>query len=70
MTARRCATVAKRRKPQRKCEPCGKPWYATQSEAIRTILPRVKAARGLGLRFYPCPHGNGFHLTKQKKRNW
>lgn len=48
----------------KRCEACGKHAYTTQTSAYRWALIRSRHA-GRPLRVYPCPVGNGFHLTKQ-----
>lgn len=63
--------MAKKKRPRRpQCEPCGKRSYPSEEDAVRTILWRVRRMDGRGLRYYRCPHGNGYHLTKKPHRFW
>lgn len=57
------------RAPGRTCEHCtgaeggNKDIYPTEGEARRMV--EAKRKRGVSLKFYPCPVGNGWHLTKK-----
>ena len=49
------------------CRDCRKKAHADARSAI-IALSRAVSGRAMGdarreCRFYPCPHGNGFHLT-------
>jgi hypothetical protein len=56
-----------RRERPRHCGSCQKRIYENQTKAYRFALICSRRA-GHGLRVYPCPQGNGFHLTKQVQR--
>lgn len=49
--------------------------YDTKEEALATAeyckkREREKTGIKLRLAVYPCPHGNGFHLTKEQYYDW
>lgn len=53
----------KDRAPGKTCPNCTSKYvYATQAEARRMV--KLKRKRGIRLRVYACPVGNGWHLTK------
>lgn len=52
------------------CQGCGKRAFATEAQARQDLAyNRTVGGRGeeVPLRVYPCPRGNGYHLTKQQK---
>ena len=50
------------------CYRCGKILYATRREAADSARDqRSRLERNSSLRPYPCPHGDGWHLTSQKQ---
>lgn len=50
---------------------CGKRRYSTPQEALNVASHRVgyRGTRTRLLRVYHCPACNGWHLTKQRRRN-
>lgn len=57
------------------CHYCRKAAYGSEGrgwEAIRTIahLPRSKRTEIIPCRVYPCPHGQGWHLTHHRERSY
>ena len=59
----------KRRKTHPRCERCRKDVYVTEEAAIHVAL-RCARLRGYGLRYYPCPDGSGWHLTRKAHYDW
>jgi len=61
--------------PNRKCEFCKgqdgleKTVYKTKQEAADTAH-LIEKEKQLYLRAYECPHGNGWHLTKDDPYQW
>jgi hypothetical protein len=64
-----------------RCELCGKVWFFSDRDAREFInslhrpprsarLRRMRRARSpqLPKRVYPCPHGNGWHITHKEQR--
>lgn len=47
------------------CKTCGKRAYPTEEVALRALLRRRSP---YPLRYYECPDGHGWHLTK--RRTW
>ena len=47
------------------CYKCDKVQY-TEREHACTVARDSRRRRGVALRPYPCPHGNGWHLTSMK----
>jgi hypothetical protein len=48
-----------------RCKPCGKIAYGSMSRAHETI-DHFALSPVHPVRVYPCPRGNGFHVTKQE----
>jgi hypothetical protein len=51
------------------CKPCDKTSFGSLSRARETI-ERYSNAPIFPVRAYPCPYGNGYHVTKQEERVW
>lgn len=49
--------------PNTKCLSCGKDLYADKTTAERRAFI-IGKDKGMPLSTYPCPQGNGWHLTK------
>jgi hypothetical protein len=60
--------MKKRRTPKltKLCRPCNKRIFRSESNALDSVAARL--SRGEVRRCYPCPHMQGFHITKQTKR--
>lgn len=56
---------AKPKPKSTRCEQCRKKAYPTQAYAIHAALGN-SILFGTPLRAYKCPHGQGWHLTKQR----
>lgn len=54
----------RRRPVNGRCEVCDKPSYPTDLDAITVALKRSRRG-GRPLRYYRCPAGLGWHLTKR-----
>jgi hypothetical protein len=54
------------------CQPCGKHAYATRAAAAAAIAGHARRghhrSRRLPVRAYPCPSGNGWHLSSRASR--
>ena len=53
-----------------RCTDCGKKCHGTAKQAMVALASAASLASGAHLsrrecRFYPCPSGNGFHLTSE-----
>ncbi len=52
-----------RQTPSKDCISCDKQSYPTKKDAERRSRI-TKSERGIRLRVYKCPHGNGYHTTR------
>lgn len=50
---------------KRMCAECDKGAYDSELDVIHVLLRRSFRSGGLALRYYECPHGNGWHMTKR-----
>lgn len=54
------------------CAACGKTSFGSEARALETldVVTAVYESEGKDVpkRAYPCPYGNGYHLTKQESR--
>ena len=48
------------------CDGKAKDVYKTEFDAQQRAR-HIRLTRGTSLRVYPCPSGNGWHLTKEQK---
>lgn len=53
------------------CKACGKHAYGSQGRAEEAIenIAEVSDRTARPKRVYPCPYGNGYHLTKKEDRS-
>lgn len=51
------------------CRPCDKTAFGSASRAMETVgvLTVVSARDKTPIRAYPCPRGNGYHITSQEE---
>ena len=55
------------------CRPCRKTAYGSERRgwaAIATILSLPNRTEIVPCRVYPCPFGNGYHLTHHRERSF
>lgn len=52
------------------CRACNKISFGSESRALETMGWAQEQGNRVPVRAYPCPKGNGYHLSSQEERAW